>query len=98
MYIFHPKTTKRTSSPSATTRLQSSSLPAYPHYVQGHGGGPKTRAGKAASSRNAVMHGLTASAPVVRQVELIDDCEHHLRQVIASVRRDHVSLRSLAAQ
>jgi len=66
--------------------------------VQGQGGGPKTRVGKAASSRNAVKHGITASAPVVRQVELIDDCEHHLRQVIASVRRDHVSLRSLGAQ
>ena len=70
----------------------------YAHYVQGQCGGPKTRARKAASSRNAVTHGLTASATVVRQVELIDDCEHHLRQVIASVRRDHVSLRSLAAQ
>jgi len=57
----------------------------YAHYVQGQGGGPKTRARKAASSRNAVTHGLTASAPVVRQVELIDDREHHLRQVIASV-------------
>ena len=70
----------------------------YAHYVQGHCGGPKARAGKAPSSRNAAKHGLAASAPVVRQVELIDDREHHLRQVIASVRRDHVLLRSLAAQ
>ena len=66
--------------------------------MQAKGGGPKTRGGKAASSRNAIKHDIMASAPVVRQVGLIDDCEHHLRQVIASVRRDHVSLRSLAAQ
>ena len=53
--------------------------------MQGHGGGPKSRAGKAASSRNAVTHGLTASAPVVRQVESIEDWERHAEQVIASI-------------
>ena len=53
--------------------------------MQGKGGGPKTRGGKAASSRNAVKHGLTASAPVVRQIERLEDWEHHLQQVIASI-------------
>jgi hypothetical protein len=33
--------------------------------VQGEGGGPNTRQGKAASSRNAVRHGLTSDAPVI---------------------------------
>ena len=53
--------------------------------MQGHGGGPKSRTGKAASSRNAVTHGLTTSAPVVRQVESIEDWERHAEQVIASI-------------
>lgn len=46
--------------------------------------GPNTERGKATSSRNAVSHGLAATAPVVRQVESIEDWEHHLAQVIAS--------------
>src|SRR5439155_437136 len=70
---------------SAISRLQSPFSPAYAGYVQGHGGGPKSRAGKAASSRNAVTHGLTASAPVVRQVESIEDWERHAEQVTASI-------------
>src|SRR5439155_26609951 len=45
-------------SPCVISRLQSPFSPAYADYVQGHGGGPKSRAGKAASSRNAVTHGL----------------------------------------
>jgi hypothetical protein len=52
--------------------------------VRGHGGGPKSAKGKAIASRNAIRHGLTATAPVVRQVEGIEDWEHHLAQVIAS--------------
>jgi hypothetical protein len=46
--------------------------------------GPRTSEGKAASSRNATTHGLT-DAPVVRQVEPIEDWEYHLEQVIASL-------------
>jgi len=47
--------------------------------------GPKTATGKAASSRNALKHGLTAEAPVVRQVESVEDWEYHLEQAIASL-------------
>jgi hypothetical protein len=47
--------------------------------------GPRTSEGKTASSRNATTHGLTADAPVVRQVERIEDWEYHLDQVIASL-------------
>jgi len=47
--------------------------------------GPRTSEGKAASGRNAVTHGLTAEAPVVRQVESVEDWEYHLEQVIASL-------------
>ena len=51
--------------------------------------GPNTPPGKAcperatgavegaASSRNAIKHGLTANAPVVRQVESVEDWERH---------------------
>jgi hypothetical protein len=46
--------------------------------------GPGTASGKAASSRNAVKHGLRSDAPVVRQVERIEDWERHLEAVIAS--------------
>ena len=46
--------------------------------------GPNTQRGKAASSRNAIKHGLTADAPVVRQVESVEEWEWHLDQVIAS--------------
>ena len=46
--------------------------------------GPNTQRGKATSSRNAIKHGLTANAPVVRQVESVEDWERHLEQVVAS--------------
>jgi hypothetical protein len=52
--------------------------------VRGQGGGPKSNRGKAASRRNALKHGLSAEAPVVRQVERVEDWEYHLEQVIAS--------------
>ena len=39
--------------------------PAYACNVRGEGGGPCARRGKAASSRNAVKHGLTSDAPVI---------------------------------
>jgi hypothetical protein len=45
--------------------------------------GPRTTGGKSASSRNAIKHGLGATAPVVRQVESIEDWNWHLEQVIA---------------
>ena len=68
--FFTPKLQNELRRRSAIGRLQSPFSTAYAGYVQGQGGGPKTRAGKAASSRNAIKHGITASAPVVRQVEL----------------------------
>jgi hypothetical protein len=52
--------------------------------VRGQGGGPKTPKGKAASSRNALSHGLSATTPVVRQVESAEDWQRHLEAVIAS--------------
>lgn len=45
--------------------------------------GLNTQRGKAASSRNAITHGLTATAPVVRQVESVEDWNWHVEQVIA---------------
>ncbi|HEV8574493.1 MAG TPA: hypothetical protein VGR43_07260 [Dehalococcoidia bacterium] len=45
--------------------------------------GPKTAAGKAAVRRNALKHGLLSSAPVVRQVESIEDWEQLVEQLIA---------------
>src|SRR5439155_10436025 len=42
-------------------------------------------AAKAASGRNAITHGLTASAPFMRRVELLEDWDHHLERV----RRQH---------
>ena len=37
-------------------------------------------AAKAASGRNAITHGLTASAPFMRRVELLEDWDHHLER------------------
>ena len=65
--------------------MQSSFSLAYADYVQGQGGGPKTSKGRAAASRNSLKHGLTAAAPVVRQLESIEDWERHAEQVIASI-------------
>jgi hypothetical protein len=45
--------------------------------------GPKTAAGKAAVRRNALKHGLLSSAPVVRQVESIEDWEQLIEELIA---------------
>jgi hypothetical protein len=45
--------------------------------------GPKTAAGKAAVGRNALKHGLLSSAPVVRQVESIEDWKQHVEALIA---------------
>ena len=64
--------------------MQSSFAAAYADYMRGQGGGPKSARGKAVSSRNAVKHGLSAHAPVVRQVEPVEEWEWHLEQVIAS--------------
>ena len=47
--------------------------------------GPRTSEGKAASSRNALKHGLSAGDPVVRQVEDAEDWQRHLEQVISSI-------------
>lgn len=61
-------------------------LPRSPYVdsVRGQGGGPKTAKGKAISSRNALSHGLSATAPVVRQIESTEDWERHVEAIIAS--------------
>ena len=56
--------------------------------MRGDGGGPKTAKGKRTVSRNALKHGLSSEAPVVRQVERIEDWERHLEAVIASSEPD----------
>jgi hypothetical protein len=51
--------------------------------VQGQGGGPNTRRGKAASSRNAVKHGLTSDAPVIPEIESFEELERHRAGTVA---------------
>jgi len=52
--------------------------------MRGQGGGPKTAKGKAASSRNAVKHGLRSDAPVIPELESFDDWERHREGIVAS--------------
>jgi hypothetical protein len=52
--------------------------------MRGQGGGPKTAKGKAASSRNAVRHGLRSGAPVIPGFESFDDWERHRSGIVAS--------------
>jgi len=46
--------------------------------------GPSTARGKAASSRNAVKHGLRSDAPVIPELESFDDWERHRAGIVAS--------------
>jgi hypothetical protein len=63
--------------------LQVSLAPAYACNVRGQGGGPKTQRGKAASSRNAVKHGVTSDAPVIPG-ESLQEWQRFLTGIIAS--------------
>jgi hypothetical protein len=47
--------------------------------------GPKTAAGKVASSRNAIKHGVLAAAPVVPGIESPEEWEDHRAGVVASL-------------
>src|SRR6266508_5591624 len=46
--------------------------------------GPKTPAGKAAASQNAVKHGLRSGAPVIPGIEDLDEWERFRDGIIAS--------------
>ena len=48
-------------------------------------GGPKTEAGKAASSRNALRHGLLSEAPLTAAYEKPDEWQAHLRAIVESL-------------
>jgi len=50
--------------------------------------GPNTARGKAASSRNAVKHGLRSDAPVIPELESFDDWERHRAGLVASFEPD----------
>jgi hypothetical protein len=65
--------------------LQLYSAPTYAWIVRGQGGGPKTQRGKAASSRNAVKHGLTSDAPVISS-ESHSEWQEFLDGIIESYR------------
>ena len=52
--------------------------------MRGQGGGPKTAKGKAASSRNAIKHGLRSDAPVIPELESMDDWERHRAGFVSS--------------
>ena len=56
---------------------------AYADCVRGQGGGPKSDRGKAATSRNAVKHGLTSDAPVIPG-ESLEEWRRFLAGIIAS--------------
>src|SRR5438552_8417206 len=46
--------------------------------------GPNTERGKAASSLNAVKHGLRSNAPVIPEVESFEDWDRHRAAIVAS--------------
>ena len=46
--------------------------------------GPNTERGKAASSINAVKHGLRSNAPVIPEVESSEDWDRHRAAIVAS--------------
>ena len=50
--------------------------------------GPNTPAGKAASSTNALKHGLRSNAPVIPVFEDFDDWERHRAGIIAALEPD----------
>lgn len=54
-------------------------------------GGPKTQSGKAASSRNALRHGLLSDAPLTTRHETQEDWDAHLQAVVAALQpQDHL--------
>jgi hypothetical protein len=52
--------------------------------MRGQGGGPKTAKGKAASSRDALKHGLRSDAPIIPGLESFDEWERHRAGFVAS--------------
>lgn len=46
---------------------------------------PRTPAGKAAVSRNALKHGITSTHPVIPGIEQESDWRHHLDGIVASL-------------
>lgn len=48
-------------------------------------GGAKTAAGKAASSRNAVTHGITSEMPVIPGIERVEDWERHHDSIMEAI-------------
>ena len=49
------------------------------------GGGPKTKAGKAAVSRNAVKHGITSASPVIPGMESDEEWQAYRSGIIESL-------------
>ena len=47
--------------------------------------GPKTPAGKAASSRNAIKHGVLSASPVIQGIESQEEWERHLNGFLKSL-------------
>jgi hypothetical protein len=58
--------------------------------------GPNTQRGKAASSRNAVTHGLTSASPVIPG-ESEEDWQRHLKRIIDSLQPGNYLEEQLAA-
>ena len=52
---------------------------------RGKGGGPKTAAGKAAVSRNAVKHGITSASPVIPGMESDEEWQAYRSGIIESL-------------
>ena len=52
---------------------------------RGQGGGPKTKAGKAIVSRNAVKHGITSASPVIPGMESDEEWQAYRSGIIESL-------------
>ena len=52
---------------------------------RGQGGGPKTKAGKAAVSRNAIKHGITSASPVIPGMESDEEWQAYRSGIIESL-------------
>ena len=52
---------------------------------RGKGGGPKTKAGKAAVSRNAVKHGIMSKSPVIAGMEHEEEWQVHRAATVKSL-------------
>ena len=63
---------------------------------RGQGGGPKTKAGKAAVSRNAIKHGITSASPVIPGMESEEGWQAHLDGIVESVAPEGYLERELA--